>query len=849
MPEPMKQRLVVVGHGMVGHKLLEMWAKADVARRWAVTVLCEEPRTAYDRVHLSEVFAGRDASELSLAPEGFFAEHGIDVRIGVRATSIDRRARLVGGSDGAVYPYDALVLATGSSAFVPPVPGADSAGCFAYRTIDDLEAIRAYAGGCKRGVVIGGGLLGLEAAQALMNLGLDADVVELAPRLMAVQLDPTGGELLARMVRALGVGVHTGRRTEKIERDGEGGLRLCFAGGDVLATDMVVFSAGIRPRDQLAHAAGLAVGSRGGISIDDDCRTSDPAIFAIGECAAWRGQTFGLVAPGYAMARVVAETLTVSGESRFEGADMSTKLKLLGVEVASFGDAHGETPGALSYAWRDEARGVYKKIVVDPDGGRLVGGLLLGDASEYDGLVHVLRSGATLPPDPSDLILPARSGAERPSIGGPETMAESALICSCNNVAKGAICRAVDAGHTELSDIKRETCAGTGCGGCIPLVGKLLSLELARRGVAVSNHLCEHFPHSRQELYTLVRVRAYRTFEELLAHHGQGHGCEVCKPTVSSILASCWNEHILEPSHAGLQDTNDRFLANIQRDGSYSVVPRVPGGEITADKLIVIGQVAKKYDLYTKITGGQRVDLFGAQLSELPEIWRELVGAGFESGHAYGKAVRTVKTCVGSTWCRYGVQDSVGLGIRLEHRYKGIRAPHKLKLAVSGCTRECAEAQSKDVGIIATQEGYNLYVGGNGGLQPRHADLLATDLDEETLVRSIDRFLMLYIRTADRLMRTARWVESLDGGIEYLRAVVLDDSLGLGAELEAEMAHLVETYRCEWAATLEDPTKLRQFRTFVNDAAPDDQLSYVREREQRRPARAGEASAPTTGAL
>ncbi|MEZ4267500.1 MAG: nitrite reductase large subunit NirB [Myxococcota bacterium] len=849
MHESTKKRLVLAGHGMVGQKLLEMWAKADTAGQWAVTVLCEEPRPAYDRVHLSEVFAGRDADTLALAAPDFFDEHGIDARIGVRAVAIDRAARTVTDSSGALHPYDALVLATGSSAFVPPVPGADAPGCFAYRTIEDLEAIRAHAAGRTRGVVVGGGLLGLEAAQALLNLGLQADVVELAPRLMAVQLDATGGDLLARMVSALGVGVHTDRRTESIVPTGTGGLRLNFAGGDTLDTELVVFSAGIRPRDELARAAGLAIGARGGVEIDDACRTSDPAIFAIGECAAWRGQTFGLVAPGYAMARVVADALTADGEARFEGADMSTKLKLLGVEVASFGDAHAQTPGALTYAWRDEARSVYKKIVVDPEGARLVGGLLLGDASEYDGLVHVLRSGATLPPDPSDLILPARSGAERPSIGGPETMAESALICSCNNVEKGAICRAVDAGHVELADIKRETCAGTGCGGCVPLVGKLLSLELARRGVAVSNHLCEHFPHSRQDLFHLVRVRGYRTFDALLANHGQGHGCEVCKPTVSSILASCHNEHILEPSHAGLQDTNDRFLANIQRDGSYSVVPRVPGGEITADKLIAIGQVAKKYDLYTKITGGQRVDLFGAQLSQLPDIWRELVAHGFESGHAYGKAVRTVKTCVGSTWCRYGVQDSVGLGIRLEHRYKGIRAPHKLKLAVSGCTRECAEAQSKDVGIIATQEGYNLYVGGNGGLQPRHAELLATDLDEATLVRTIDRFLMLYIRSADRLMRTARWVEGLEGGVEYLRAVLLHDSLGLGAELEAEMAHLVGTYRCEWAVTLEDPMKLRQFRTFVNNDAADDDLPYVREREQRRPASPSEAAAIQKGAI
>jgi nitrite reductase (NADH) large subunit len=327
-----------------------------------------------------------------------------------------------------------------------------------------------------------------------------------------------------------------------------------------------------------------------------------------------------------------------------------------------------------------------------------------------------------------------------------------------------------------------------------------------------------------------------KSFDDLIVKHGKGHGCEICKPAVASILASTWNEHVLADRHVGLQDTNDRFLANIQRDGTYSVVPRVAGGEITPEQLIALGTVAKKFGLYTKITGGQRIDMFGARLEELPAIWGDLVAAGFESGHAYGKALRTVKSCVGTTWCRYGVQDSVGLAVRVENRYKGLRSPHKLKGAVSGCARECAEAQGKDFGVIATEKGYNLYVCGNGGMKPQHAVLLAADIDEPTVIRYLDRFLMFYVRTADRLQRTASWLNNLEGGIEYLKKVVIEDSLGIAAELEADMQHIVGTYRCEWKATVEDPEKLRKFKPFVNTDRRDPSVVFVKERAQHRPA-------------
>jgi nitrite reductase (NADH) large subunit len=826
-------KLIVIGHGMVGQRFLEELVAATSA--FQVTVLGEEPRAAYDRVQLSAFFSGKTADELSVVPAGFMQKHGISLRLSERAIAIDRGRKCVRTFSGAELPYDTLVVATGSYPFVPPVPGRDRAGCHVYRTLEDLEAIHEASREAKVGAVIGGGLLGLEAAKALRDLGLETHVVEFAPRLMAVQVDAGGGAVLRAKIEALGVRVHTGANTKSIGPGETARHRLEFADGSALDADVVVFSAGIRPRDELARGAGLAVGERGGIVIDDACRTSDPNVFAIGECALWSGRIFGLVAPGYEMAQAVAHQLAGRSDASFRGADMSTKLKLLGVDVASLGDAHAATPRARAYSFNDERRHVYKKLVVDAEGKRLLGGVLVGDAGDYGTWLQMMLNGMDLPEFPEELLVPRSSGAT-PTLAGPAALPATAQICQCNNVTKGAICAAIDAGCTTVGALKSKTKAATACGGCAPLVTQILKAELTRKGVAVDNHLCEHFPYSRQQLFHLVRIGELRSFETLLAKHGRGRGCDLCKPAVASILASCWNEFVLAAKRQPLQDTNDYFLANMQKDGTYSVVPRVPGGEITPDKLIAIGVVARKYGLYTKITGGQRVDLFGAQVHELPLIWKELIAAGFESGHAYGKAMRTVKSCVGSTWCRYGVQDSVGLAIEIENRYKGLRAPHKIKLAVSGCTRECAEAQSKDVGVIATERGWNLYVCGNGGMKPRHADLLATDLDTPTLIRYIDRFLMFYIRTADRLQRTSTWRDNLEGGLDYLKQVVCEDKLGIAAELEADMARVIANYECEWKKAVEDPATLKRFRHFVNSETADDGVVFVGERGQKRPA-------------
>jgi len=831
-------KIIVVGHGMVGHKFLESLAETGLSNV-EVTVLCEEPRAAYDRVHLSEFFSGKAAEDLSLVEPGFFERTGFSLRLAARAASVDRRAHTVTTADGEVLSYDKLVLATGSNPFVPPLPGRDRAHCFVYRTIEDLVAMKASGAKSKTGVVVGGGLLGLECAKALRDMGLETHVVEFAPRLMAVQVDEGGGRVLRAKIEELGLHVHTGRSTTEITDGARARHRMVFADGTHLETDMIVFSAGIRPRDELARQCVLAVGPRGGVVIDSACRTSDHDVYAIGECASWNEQTFGLVAPGYDMARVAARHIAGDADAAFVGADMSTKLKLMGVDVASIGDAHGRTPKSRACQYVDERRQVYKKIVISEDGKQLLGAVLIGDATEYGTLLQMALNGITLPADPEFLIFPSSDGKAKPGLGV-DALPDTAQICSCNNVTKGAICAAVGEGACTIAEMKACTKAGATCGGCVPLVTQVMKVEMSRRGMAVNNHVCEHFAYSRQEIYHLVRVGNIKSFDELLARHGKGLGCDICKPVAASVFASNWNEFVLKKDLAGLQDSNDYYLGNIQKDGSYSVVPRMPGGEVTPEGLIAVGQVAKKYGLYTKITGGQRVDLFGARVEQLPPIWEELIAAGFESGHAYGKSLRTVKSCVGSTWCRYGVGDSVGLAVELENRYKGLRSPHKIKFGVSGCTRECAEAQGKDIGVIATEKGWNLYVCGNGGMKPRHAELFASDLTKEELVRMIDRVLMFYVRTADRLQRTSTWRENLEGGLDYLKDVLVKDSLGLCAELEGQMQHVADTYQCEWKTAVNDPETRKRFRSFVNSDKADEHVIFVEERGQIRPARAEE---------
>ena len=812
-------KVVVIGNGMVGYKCCEKLIARSASSPLELVVFGEEPRPAYDRVHLTSWFDGKTANDLLLAPLGWYTDNGIRLHLGDPVIQIDRTHKTVTSYKGIIEQYDYLVIATGSAAFVPPVPGMDKKGVFIYRTIEDLEMMKAYAPQASCGAVIGGGLLGLEAAKALLDLGIsNTHVIEFSPRLMPRQIDEQGSAILQHKLHQLGLKILTGKNTREVMGN-EAVTGLQFADDTILPADIVVVSAGIKPRDELAKACGLATGPRGGIIVNEQLQTSDPYIYAVGECALHNNMIYGLVAPGYEMAEVAVSHIC-SDHKAFTGFDMSTKLKLIGVDVASFGDPFPAPDTCHSIVFEDKYKGTYKRINITPDGQFLLGGILIGDAAAYNLLLQTARNKMVLPANPEELLLGSRGTADNGA--GVTALPDEAMICSCENVSKGTICQAVTDGHETLDDVKKCTKAGTCCGGCAPMVKDLITATMKAQGKYIRNVVCEHFAYSRQEMLDLIKLKSLRSFDEVLDHYGSGEGCEVCKPVVASILASLWNDMILDKGNDTAQDSNDRYLANIQKGGTYSVVPRIPGGEITPEKLIVIGEIATKYNLYTKITGGQRIDLFGAHLSDLPDIWEELIAAGFESGHAYGKALRTVKSCVGSTWCRFGLHDSVSFAIQIEERYRGLRAPHKIKSAVSGCIRECAEAQSKDFGIIATEKGWNLYVCGNGGSKPQHAQLLAADLDSDTCIRYIDRFLMFYIKTADPLTRTATWLNKLDGGMDYLRNVVVNDSLGIAEQLEAAMQLLVDNYKCEWREVVENPELRKRFSHFVNAPADKD---------------------------
>lgn len=822
-----KPTIVVVGNGMVGYKFCEkLVARSD---QFNIIVFGEEPRIAYDRVHLSEYFNGKSADDLSLSSSSWYADNGIALYLSDPIQEINRVDKTVHSLKGAIIKYDYLVLATGSSPFVPNIEGIEKNGVFVYRTIEDLELIKDYAANAKIGAVMGGGLLGLEAAKALVDLGIkETHVIEFAPRLMPRQIDSAGSAMLQSKLKQFGLSIHLNKSTSEIAGDGKI-ESLKFNDDTSLSVDMLVISAGIRPRDELAKLAGLQTSSRGGIIVNEKMQTSDECVFAIGECALYNSMIYGLVAPGYEMADIVVTYLTGGGKS-FYGYDMSTKLKLIGVDVASFGDAFVTEPECRTIVFEDTHKGIYKRINISNDGKYLLGGVLVGDAEAYNILLQTVNNKIMLPPNPEELILGSRGG-EAAEGAGVINLPDDALICSCEAVSKLAICSAVNDGASGIDDIKKCTKAGTGCGGCVPLVKDLIAGTMKANGQYVKNVICEHFDYSRQELFDMVKINKLKNYDLVLDHFGKGDGCEVCKPVVASILSSLWNDVIVKQDT--IQDSNDRYLANIQKGGTYSVVPRIPGGEITPDKLIVIGEVAKKYGLYTKITGGQRIDMFGAHVNDLPAIWEELIDAGFESGHAYGKSLRTVKSCVGSTWCRFGLHDSVSFAIEIEERYKGVRSPHKLKGGVSGCIRECAEAQAKDFGIIATEKGWNLYVCGNGGSKPQHAQLLATDIDSATCIKYLDRFLMFYIKTADPLTRTATWLNKMDGGIAYLKNVIINNSLGINEQLEEEMQALVNSYHCEWKEVVENKELRKRFVHFINaPAEKDPAIKFEPMREQ-----------------
>lgn len=833
------ETVIVVGNGMVGHKFCEDFRAHPASSAFKLLVFGEEPRPAYDRVHLSTYFEDQDEKALELAPVSWYKDNAIELITGERVTDIKSDKKEVHTASGATYAYDHLVLATGSVPFVPPIPGVEKEGIFVYRTIEDLEGMMAYAARIKtikpngRAAILGGGLLGLEAGKAVLDMGLEPHVVEFAPKLMPRQLDTRSSNVLKLKLESMGIHIHLGKATNQIL--GNGIIEaLEFGEDDCLNVDMLIISAGIRPRDELGRTCGLETGTRGGIVVNNRMQTSVKDIYAIGEVALYNQMIYGLVAPGYEMANVAVNQILGTKETIMpDDIDMSTKLKLIGVDVASFGTPYMPADKGLSVIFENKTKFLYKRINVSHDGKTLLGGILVGDAEDYHILHQMYLNGIALPENAEELIVGARGEGGSP-FGSAMDLPDAAQICSCERVSKGKICGSLMEGQCgSLKEVVGLTKATSGCGGCKPMVVELVNETLKSMGKEVKDVICEHFEYTRQELYGVIKVKKIKTYDEALDRCGKGDGCEVCKPVVASIFASIYNDTANKEDV--IQDSNDRFLANIQRNGTYSVVPRVPAGEITPEKLIVLGNVAKKYGLYTKITGGQRIDLFGAQLNDLPTIWKELIDAGFESGHAYGKALRTVKSCVGSTWCRFGMDESVSFAIELEERYKGLRSPHKLKGGVSGCIRECAEARGKDFGVIAVEGGWNLYVCGNGGATPKHAQLLAEQIDNETVIKYLDRFLMYYIRTAAPLMRTATWLEKLEGGMAQLQKIVVEDSLGLAEQLESEMQDLVDRYECEWKQAVENEEIKKRFKHFVNTDDRDDNLVFVPMREQKMP--------------
>jgi len=831
------KKIIIVGNGMVGYKFCEKFVAQEHSKNFEITVFGEEPRPAYDRVHLSEFFENQDAKALEMAPAEWYKENGVTLVVGERVSDIDRNNKTIATSKDRGFSYDYLVLATGSSAFVPPIKGVEKEGVFVYRTIEDLEDMLAYAAKIKakkpnaRGAILGGGLLGLEAGKAVMDMGLEPHIVEFASKLMPRQLDSRSSQVLQLKLESIGLNIHLNKATNQIL--GNGAITgMEFGEDDALDVDMLVISAGIRPRDELGKTSGLEMGARGGIVVDNRMRTSDKNIFAIGEVALYNQMIYGLVAPGYDMATIAVNQILGEDSMMAENIDMSTKLKLIGVDVASFGEPFMPASKGHSVIFENKTQHLYKRINVSLDGKKLLGGILIGDATDYNMLHQVYLNEMAIPEDAAQLILPASDGGS--SFGSVLDLPDTAQVCSCESLSKGEICCSIsEDGCNNLSEVISKTKATTGCGGCKPMVVDLVNETLKSLGKEVKDTVCEHFNYNRQELYDLVKINKVADYDEALNLFGDGHGCEICKPVFASIFATITME--TANRQPGIQDTNDRFLANIQRNGTYSVVPRVPGGEITPQQLIVLGEVAKKYNLYTKITGGQRIDLFGAQVHELPLIWKDLIDAGFESGHAYGKSLRTVKSCVGSTWCRYGMHESVTFAIDIEKRYRGLRSPHKFKGGVSGCIRECAEARGKDFGLIAVEGGWNLYVCGNGGATPKHAVLFAEQLDDDTAIKYLDRFLMYYIRTAGPLVRTAPWLDKLEGGIDYLRQVVIEDSLGIAEDLENEMKGLIGKYECEWKQAIESPEILKRFKHFVNSDDTDENIEFVPMRGQKMP--------------
>ncbi|TRW79124.1 NAD(P)/FAD-dependent oxidoreductase [Mycolicibacterium sp. 018/SC-01/001] len=808
----MAQRLVVVGNGMAGIRALEEILARGGGDQFQITVFGDEPYGNYNRILLSNVLAGADdPTDIYLNALDWYADNDIELRAGVRVVRLDTFAHLVHADDGTTLHYDKLILATGSRSYFPPMAGlwADDKtladGVFGFRTLDDTAAMIAEAAHRTKAVVVGGGLLGLEAARGLQNRGLTVDVVHAGPTLMNAQLDDPAGAILRAKVESLGIGVHTEKRTsEVLVTDGRlAGIR--FADGSQLDCDMLVIAAGIRPNVGLAQRAGLTV--ERAIVTDDHMRSVDADdVYVVGECAQHRGQVYGLVAPLWEQARVLADHLTGADvTAAYHGSRVATKLKVAGVDVAAMGVKAPEHPDDEFVQYSEPKHGVYKTVVIRD--GKLVGATLVGDVSKVSFLTQAFDSGLPLPDERVALMFDIGT----PEVGvGIAELADDAQVCNCNGVSKGALAACVRDGETSVAGVMAKTKAGKGCGSCKELVCQVV--EWAAGGAVTEDPSASWYvsaiPYDKPTLMHHIReLRLHSVSSVFAALAPEGKPDAGSKMALASLLEMMWADEFVDERDARF--INDRVHANIQRDGTFSVVPQMKGGVTSAAQLRKIADVAEKYEIpMIKCTGGQRIDLLGVRKEDLPAVWADL---DMPSGYAYGKSFRTVKTCVGSDFCRYGVGDSTALGIAIEERYQGLASPAKMKLAVTGCPRNCAESLCKDLGVVAIDGGrWEIYVGGAAGAHIRKGDLLATVDSADEVMTLTGRFLQYYRESANWLERTYKWVPRV--GIEHIRAVVVEDADGLAAGLDARMQKSVDAYRDPWLDGREPQTE-GQFRT------------------------------------
>jgi len=807
---PVAERLVAIGNGMAGARTVEEILERGGPDRYAITMFGEEPYGNYNRILLSSVLSGgEEEAGIFLNSLSWYADNGIELRASIRVDRIDRFAKVVHADDGSVTPFDKLVIATGSRPFVPPIDGMYNPGrgfhqgVFTFRTIDDTRRLIRYARDHERAVVIGGGLLGLEAARGLQGHGVRVTLVHAAGHLMNAQLDAQGGAVLKRSVERLGIAVELDARTKAVlGKDEVTGVR--FADGRTIPCDMVVVAAGIRPRTELAQVSGLPV--ERAIVVDDQLRVLDePDIYAVGECVQHRGQTYGLVAPLWEQAKVLADHVTgTNRKAAYHGSRTATKLKVAGVDVAAMGVTAPEREDDEFVVFSEPGRGVYKSVIIRDD--RLIGATLLGDVSKVGFLMQAFDRGLPLPEERVRLLF---------DLGGPPAqmsaaeLDDTAQVCNCNGVSKSVLVSAVRGGIKTVTGVMDATRAGKGCGSCKPLVAQIV--EWAAGGAAEqdpsANWYVPSVPMDKPELMAAIRARQLKSVSAVFDALAGGREDAKSKMGLVSLLRMMWGDKYVDERDARF--INDRVHANIQKDGTFSVVPQMKGGCTTPAQLRRIADVADKYAVpLVKLTGGQRIDLLGIRKEELPKVWADL---GMPSGYAYGKSFRTVKTCVGSDYCRFGVGDSTALGIAIETRFQGLESPAKMKLAVTGCPRNCAEAYVKDLGVVAVEGGrWEIYVGGAAGAHVRKGDLLATVDTPGEVVTLTGRFFQYYRENANWLERTYAFVPRV--GIERIRAIILDDSDGIAAALDARMQESVNEYRDPWQEGSE-PATPGQFRS------------------------------------